>query len=328
MKVRSRAFVRLFVFLAVSSFVFAGDPTQAEQDLFKAIKDRIAGHKQQFPSPVSDILDSLNQEVTKKISCPKGTAVDSVEIKIKTKLVSWAPNPSDPGAQAQYKWNCHADIDKTAKKKTETCNNEISLDAAALRENENSKFNKVVNESILYHEFLHGQKLVDAFADSEWVKRLCNCEFPLYPSGVAVEKPAEDKTKSQQVHSNIRRLQDDYLVNVGQAEQFKIEVRQIERQADGDGSFSIDIDLGDLFPDGKEQIIGKLLPGDNVTGMNDERQGDKIHITGKLIDKTKAGNFRFVIDPSFNAALIRVEIAGVPASEADRHGKPKARGIN
>lgn len=289
--------------LMCASPALADDPTQAEQDLFKAIRARLEGHKAQWPQAVQQTLDSIDHEITLTKNCPNGTKVSSVVLKIRTKLAHWAGSAA--GEDGEYVWNCSPGVANG--KKTLTCDNQILLDEGKLGPEEKEKFGQIANEGLLYHELLHGQQVIDALEDAAWLKRVCNCEFPLYPAGD--ESVEDDAGKGRDAHARINEQQNTYTIDAAKKEGFTVKTQDIRGKAE-DGKFELTIELKDLIAEGKENYTYILTSPENVEDIGAEQQGTKLILRGKLKDKTKSGKLTILVDPPLSAGVARVTITG------------------
>ena len=302
-----------FAFLILSPMVLADEPTEPseiEKQNFKAKLDRIENHSSQLPKggEVNDVIKSLTSTVTKTIDCPKDATLREVTVNITTKHIKWDPKLTIEGKKVplpanrigHYIWNTPYEI--KGKEKTVTATNYIMLDPKVSDPQEkNPPFGPMADEGLLYHEFLHGQLLINAMStDKTWKKKVCNCNFDLGPM---------DKD-----HKQITDFVNTYLQNLAGLDTKVHTVRPSAQKAkDATGRFEVIIAEESILGDKKEWSAEPYFPdGSNVevtgkNGLNIVIKDGKIIAKGKLIDPSKPGFFLVHIDPPTKAIFIAIE---------------------
>lgn len=278
-------------------------PSDSEKSDFAAKLARINAHEAYWTHDIQEVIDGLSDSGHIEVfDCPPSSRVDSVIINIQTHHIKWTKDFKLRGVDGTillpgqrvgwYLWNPWQKVEFGIKKINAI--NLIMLDPAITGPDEKDPLYKHGDETLLYHELLHGQLLIDAMADPTWQQQVCNCTF--------------DTTPTDGNHKKIGPLQNDYLafIAVGATTYIK---KPWPTMARADGSFDIEIVDESIF--GTKQWKSKLLaPGDSgnviinnnavytkeVTN-NEGKKVRKIYVRGKLVDKTKPGFLVLRIDP-------------------------------
>lgn len=278
-------------------------PTEAEQQVYDAKLGRLQANADDMPTPIDEVLaTSFGGFSLLPIDCPDGTAVTRVDVTIYTSLVRWDADLAVANSAGTYDWNCTFTVERGVK--TLICNNWVMLDPAVTVPDEaGNDLDRLADEGLLYHEFLHGQLLINAMLDdAAWQRTMCDCRFDLTPAD-------ED-------HSEIDPLVDQYL-DTRAAETANVTVVRPEAQtAEDDGTF--DLDVG---PATKEApVVSVRFPsgGGNVDGLGVVTAEGRFRVRGRLVDPTLPGRFYLRIDPPTEWLIVGLEEAVVvlPSSAA------------
>ena len=179
----ARAFSSAFLLLL--SLASAQPAPESTQQTFEYVLTDL--QQLSLPTDVSEVVRSLSQPLNLSISCPQGSAVQTVSVTVTTTLQRW-----DAALQAQasdptgiYLWR--GQVQTGPQEKTITFDNALAFDPAALigtDTSEPSPLDALTNQTLVYHELLHGQLLIDAMQNSEaWRESVCACNGPnLAPS--------------------------------------------------------------------------------------------------------------------------------------------------
>lgn len=285
----------LLTLLLISLTGFAGDPedpSAVEIANFRAKLDRLNAHPEKQPVSVSEAIQSLEETITKRIKCPEGLSVDSLIINITTRHVQWdrdlAVNGLDPviedNAIGYYLWTFLSGTDE--RKKTVNFTNYVMLDPNVTDPQENDPLiGPLLDETLLYHELLHGQLMINAMQTPEWIDTVCKCHM--------------DLSAADEEHTQIYDLAAQYLDSIsGDNRQINV-IHPDPTVAEPNGNFSIPLidgrELGKtdwswnvVFSDGANihQASFNLVVIDNV-----------ITATGRLLDPSKVGHVLIYIDP-------------------------------
>lgn len=281
--------VGLLVLTPFKINVFADKPTVptiTEQQRFNVRLHRLQGHTSLVPRKVDDVIKSLSDTVTIRFDCPESTRVSKVTISITTRQIKWDKKltinerkvqiPAD--AVGYYIWHPISMIKQG--EKIINANNFIMFDPDVTdRQGKNSLFGPFADEALLYHEFLHGQLLIDTMTEKDWRYKVCDCVFDLSPQDVD--------------HEQVPELVYAYLQNLAALNE-KVYTIDIPPQSpeDSNGRFEVVIvDAGIL--DNKEnwEAISFYPERSNVEPASFAVQikDGKIVATGRLIDKRNKG---------------------------------------
>jgi hypothetical protein len=288
------------VMFLVIPVAFAAPPSQREQDLFDQISTRVSDHSAQWPKDVSDIVLSLDEGCWgMSFPCPGFGKIEAVTFWVCTRLAAWDANPKDHDETASYIWDDSPTTTIKGDLKIITYNNEIMIDATYFTWDDSSTVEKILNEGLVYHEFLHGQFGIDYLQSPASVNLACNCNTP-DPAG-----------HSDGGHDHIPGIQDNYIDSVGNLAGASTEVHRPEIEADPDsGTFTVD--LGDK-PNWNG--VARVPDGGNVQNqsVSDPNNDGSIVVSGELIDPDKEGYVMVVVDPDslYIYGFVDVDPAGM-----------------
>jgi hypothetical protein len=157
-------------------------------------------------------------------------------------------------------------------------NNFIMLNSDTTTQREMNSFTgPLVSEAVLYHEFLHGQLLIDAMFEKAWRDKACNCDFDL---------EAADAN-----HEQIPEIALAYLENLAALEK-KIYIVHVPPGAENDSTGYFEVVIA------AASILGKKTKWESYCPERSNVEPSSFHIrikdgkvvaSGKLIDSTKKG---------------------------------------
>jgi len=147
-------------------------PSLREMEIVHSILDRLDGNRVSMPIPVDDAIGSLDRELVKSFDCPAGSAVDSVDVRIRTRHVGWNRHLAVENSMGTYYWN--VELVTRGRHETITAHNWLMIDPRSTGVREAAfGTGEVTNEALLYHELLHGQLLMSAMDTSKWQRDAC-----------------------------------------------------------------------------------------------------------------------------------------------------------
>lgn len=290
---KANTFVDLFLILSLplagwlNFQIFADEPkapTMAEKQNFVAQFDKLQSHVVLFPKNLDEAIKSLTDSVTFTFDCPETAKVRQVSIRIATRQIKWDADLSvnnekvgiPPRAAAYYIWQPKIIIKN--REKQVVANNFIMLNSDTTTQRErNSLIGPLVDEAVLYHEFLHGQLLMDAMLEKTWRAKACNCDFDLDPADAN--------------HEQIPELAFAYLENLAALEK-QIYAVHIPPVAENDSTGDFEVVIA------AASILAKRTKWDSYCPERSNVEPASFHIrikdkkvvaSGKLIDKTKKG---------------------------------------
>jgi len=321
----SRIFLVLILGISITALLFtipdawagldgSAPPNDAEQGLFNTLRDRVLAHSGQWPHSVEDKIQTTFgglSFVPRDCSGVEGTTVDEVRMTVNGKLLHFddavarnngVPNagPNDAGYDI---WKCDVTIETNEEEpmriKNLTCENHIMLNQPQLTPFEGSGAGMILSESVLYHEFLHGQFVIDAYFDDDYIEKACK-SFPDTGGNIDLSPLDTD-------HVRIGPLETQYILNVAAVEEGTTAVvnNQIT-SAQEDCSFSIDVStLTEKSP-----FTFQVIALANIAGFSVPEGGTEI--TGTL-ETNDAGNclegsMLILIDPPSQAEVVHLTI--------------------
>jgi hypothetical protein len=173
------------------------EPTMAEQLHFKTMRDSLQRHWTLYPQKIDDAIKTLSDSIAIAFDCPETTRVRSVIIKITTRLIKWDKDllinekriSPPPDAAGYYIW--HPTVIISNGEKHITADNLIMFDSSFTEHQVNTTLRPLAEESMLYHELLHGQLLINAMYEQAWRDKVCGCYFDLGPGDAEHERIPE-----------------------------------------------------------------------------------------------------------------------------------------
>ena len=204
-RMRARASRMSLMFILLLGSASAQPTPESTRQTF----ERVLSDLQRLPLPadVSEVVRSLSQPLDLSLGCPPGSAVERVSITITTTLGRWdgalRAQANDPSGI--YLWRGR--VRTGSQEKTMTFDNVLAFDPAALtgtraeastsgaESGTRSPLDALTDRTLVYHELLHGQLLIDAMQNSRaWRESVCACNGP-------------DLAPSDAEHSEIPRLE-------------------------------------------------------------------------------------------------------------------------
>lgn len=288
--------------LSLARPAVAGPPSAAEQAVFDAILLRLTAHAGSMPKAVGSAFQTMTPGCwTATVPCPAGAEVTCIEYKVCTSLVAWSAAAAGDGQGAAYLWDATPTITEENGCKVIVMDNEVMVDQAALSVGEapgRGDIDRTVNETLLYHELLHGQLGIEALDDAEIVNPVCQCAGP---------NPA---ARSDAGHQVIPGLQDGYLVAAGVALGANVQIVRIQPVAGTDGGFALD--FGPVAPG---CVVNVVAPENgNIAAINvaDPDTNNHVAVTGRLAQAGQAGRIIVLIDPPLLWQIVYTEIMPGP----------------
>ena len=290
-----------------STQICADDPTEAEEALFDAVDTRLRANKAKAPQPVDRALVAVGSlTYTKDFPCPRGSQDLRVTLLVNTALQKWDPNR--PGLTADtaalHTVNLKPEVFETIEiildgngtmvegiVKLVQFNNELRLNVAAMQPDGTNAAADIVNEGVLYHEYLHSEFFIDR-AVSEIRRQLdslcASNDFELIRDKLDSNNDVE--------HERIKPLHERYMEN---NESRGIDFTQLDLTAastNPNGEFSFRIDSTKDLVLGSKVISyqSENIEFFNITGW--DISADTLDYGGKL-DTTTPGWVWVIIDP-------------------------------
>jgi hypothetical protein len=258
-------------------------PTTAEQQRFKARLDSLRAHSALHPHKLDEVVTSFTDSITLAFDCPETAKVRTVRIKITTRQIQWDEALIVNGKKIEIPHNTagyyiwHPKIVIRKREKHFTADNLIMLDFSLSDRQAKNPLGPLADESVLYHEFLHGQLLIEAMSEKEWRDDACDCNL--------------DLNAADGDHKRIPELVYAYLENLASLDE-RVYAVYIPPLAAKDDQGNFEVVLGKAGKTGRKQTWGSYYPErSNVDPASfDIRIKDKkIVAMGRLIDKNNKG---------------------------------------
>ena len=232
---------------------------------------------------VSELLETFEKPLIISFPCDSNDQNNQVVSVIKTKLTRFDETQThDEGVitGGTYTWKCT--VTTTDGKITMDCDNELKINSDYIMQNvqKDPRIKKIENQIMMYHEFLHGQLMLDAIKSSEkWRDDTCN-----KPSDGKIDYSYSDKT-----HKIINPLQQEFAAQLIERAGGKMVVTEIVFEETNGGSFAKKVVSLNEFPQFIEDGISVSLRGTNLINTKFSSQDSDIILYGNLINKTEPG---------------------------------------
>jgi len=283
------AFVIVGFLLAnlVPAFGIYEPPTKREQDLYNQLLAEFTKLDIQ-KKDTSDVINTFDKPLILTFPCNYTDTNNLVVNVIKTRLARFDETQAHQGdliTGGSYTWQCQ--ITTQEGKVTNDCNNELRLNPDLLSNDTgiDTRVHQVENLVILYHEFLHGQLMIDAIKSSDkWKQDVCN-KSP----DVNIDYSYADGS-----HKIINPLQTQFASKLVENEGGQLIIKEISPAETINGSFSVGIFSKQDYPQ-YSNGIRITLRGTNIADTVFSSTGANVTLAGHLVNKTISGNAWFYI---------------------------------
>ena len=294
-------------------------PTTEEKNIYKAKMERWKSNL--APRSVDDIISSLGTDglgtyvkVAERECIPPNDNFDKVEIRVKTRLVTWVDN-SETENHPGFFWKESARQKIENRVKIVEVDFALMLDPDIARVQESDELGQMIDDSLLYHELLHGQLAINNWSRPDWNgwNELCKCNLNYQASdNYAVGDPD---------HEEIPSLEREYLGQIAEDRGYELEIRDIARGATDNGEISIEIQMpADKDPPYTWNFISTCI--DNLEG-EPINNGNTLKVTGTLPDGIDSARIWVWIDPPNYGKIVYVDIVrGGSPEKPDRPSGP------
>lgn len=265
--------------------VFSDDyipPTKQEQDLYKELLAEFEKLDIQ-KKDVSDVLGTFEKPLVISFPCGSTDVNELVVSVIKTKLARFDEDPHHEEGiitGGTYTWKCT--VTTSDGKITIDCDNELKINSDFLMQDgeRDQRIKKVENQIVMYHEFLHGQLMIDAIQSSEqWRNDTCN-------------KPPDEKidySYSDKTHKVINPLQQEFTAQLIEQSGGKMLVKEIPIEETNNGTFTTKVTSLSDFPQFIKNGIRVSLRGTNLVNTEFTSHDSDVFLSGNLENKTESG---------------------------------------
>jgi len=288
----------------VPAFGIYEPPTKREQDLYNQLLSEFTKLDIQ-KKDVSDVLSTFDKPLVVTFPCNYTDLNNLVVNVVKTRLARFDETLAHQGeliTGGTYTWQCQ--ITTQEGKITNECNNELRLNPDLLTNGTgiDPRVHQVENLVILYHEFLHGQLMIDAIKSSDkWKQDVCN------------KSPDEniDYSYADGSHKIINPLQTQFASKLVENEGGGLIIKEILPSETINGTFSIDVFAKQDYPQ-YANGIRVTLRGANIADTIFSTSGTDVTLSGHLVNKTTSGIAWFYIFESQNQTS-NAEIKIIPS---------------
>ena len=232
---------------------------------------------------VSEVLETFEKPLVISFPCNSTDQNNQVISVLKTKLTRFDETQTHEEGVitgGTYTWKCT--VTTTEGKITMDCNNELKINSDYIMHDvqKDPRIKKIENQIMMYHEFLHGQLMIDAITSSEkWREDTCN-KLP----GEKIDYSYSDKT-----HKIINPLQQEFASQLIEQAGGKMVVKEITVEETNGGSFAKKVGSLNDFPQFIKNGISVSLRGTNLINTKFSSQDSDIILYGNLINKTEPG---------------------------------------
>lgn len=289
------AIVALLFTNFVSAYATYEPPTQQEQNLFRQLFSQF--EKIDVPKKdVTDVIQTFEKPLIISFPCNSNDTNNFIIAIITTRLAKFddVATHEDQVIGGTYTWNCV--VTTEAGKVTLQCNNELRLNSNLLLNGTgvNPQVHQVENDVVLYHEFLHGQLMIDAIKSSEtWKHEICNI----------TPQETIDYSYTDPDHKIINPLQTQFASELMQEQGGELVTRYIMPNETQNGGFTINafnISNYTQFRNGGEVTLRAV----NIDNTKFSSYNNTVFLEGTLINQTQPGiAWLYVIDNQTNQTM-------------------------
>ncbi|MEO9277061.1 MAG: hypothetical protein ABI340_04700 [Nitrososphaera sp.] len=268
------------------SFASYESPTKGEQNAFNQLLSEF--QKIKIPKKdVSDVISTFNKPLITTFTCNANDTNHLIVIVVKTALAKFDKSTThqDMITGGTYTWQCLITTEQGTI--TVYCNNELRLNPDVISNYTGIDYgiHQIENLAILYHEFLHGQLMIDAIKNSsQWREEICN------------KQPGDtvDYSYADSDHKVINPLQTQFTSELVAKSGGKMLTQEITPQETTDGKFSTQVlNLRD-YPE-FENGAKITMRASNMENTSFSTIQNNVFLDGQLVNKTKSGMVWFYI---------------------------------
>ena len=242
-----------------------------------------------LPEGVGDVVKSLSQPVTFSFDCARGDPVARVSVSVTTTLKAWDPAAIEAQAWGRgtgeesgaYLWNGAITTRTSAQtsEKEMDFSNALLFDPRALTEPQ-GPLGELSNQTLLYHELLHGQLLLDAMKRADWRKSACKENSP-------------DLSAADANHERIPGLEQRLAQTLAQRAPNVFALNVPPQGSSRQGAFSVTLgSVTKLLGDSRSFTVSFLFETDSNIQQGETEialDGGKVVVKGTLVDPARAG---------------------------------------
>ena len=281
------------------SFASYETPTKGEQNAFNQLLDEF----QSINVPkkdVSDVISTFDKALITTFTCNSNDTNHLIVVVVKTALAKFDQTTThqDTVTGGTYTWQCLI----TTQQGTITvyCNNELRLNPDVISNSTgiDSGIHQIENLAILYHEFLHGQLMIDAIKNSsQWRHEICNKQ-----PGDTVDYSFADSD-----HQIIDPLQTQFTTELVEKSGGKMLTQEVSPLEAPGGKFSVKVLSLHDYPE-FENGAKITMRASNMENTAFSTVENDVFLDGQLVNKTKSGMALFYIFKDQNQTMSSYQI--------------------
>ncbi len=296
----SRAF-SVFILVTLASFGFAQPDLQTlgSSSPQRALFQKTLAELQSvaLPEGVEGVVKSLSQPVTFSFECAQGDPVARVSVSVTTTLKAWDPAAVEAqasgrgtgGESGAYLWDgaIRTRTGAQTSEKEMVFSNALLFDPKALAEPQ-GPLGELSNQTLVYHELLHGQLLLNAMKREDWRASACKRNSP-------------DLSAADANHERIPKLEQRLAQTLAARAPNMFALDVPPQGANRQGRFSVTLgSVTELLGDSRSFSVSFLFDtGSNIQQGKTEvaLEDGKVVVTGNLSDPARAGFVLLGLEP-------------------------------
>ncbi len=264
----------------VSAYATYNPPTEQEKNLFSQLLDNFE-KVDVTKKDVSDVIQTFGKPLVISFPCNANDTNNFVVAVITTRLAKFDETNvhEDQVIGGTYTWNCL--ITTEAGKVTLQCNNELRLNSSILLNGTgvNPAVHQIENDVVLYHEFLHGQLMIDVIkSPGAWREEVCN----------KTPQDTIDYSYADSDHKIINPLQSQFASELMEKEGGELITKYILPNETRSGDFATTVFKISSYPQFRNG--GEItLRAVNIDHTEFGSTNNIIFLNGTLVNKTEPG---------------------------------------
>ncbi|MDE1763338.1 MAG: hypothetical protein KGH88_03725 [Thaumarchaeota archaeon] len=280
------AIIALLVTNSASAYATYEPPIKQETSLFGQLLNQFE-QVDVAKKDVADVVQTFGKPLVISFPCNSNDTNNFVVAVVTTRLARFDETQvhEDQVIGGTYTWNCL--VTTEAGKVTLQCNNELRLNSDILLNGTgvDPAVHQVENEVVLYHEFLHGQLMIDAIKSlGTWRQEICN----------KTPQQEIDYTYADPDHKIINPLQSKFASELMEEKGDEVITKSILPNETQNGYFATTVfKISDYpqFRNGGEVTLRAVNMDDTGFGS----ANNIVFLNGTLVDKTEPGIAWFYI---------------------------------
>ena len=250
-----------------------------------------------LPEGVEGVIKSLSQPVTFSFECAQGDPVSRVSVSVTTTLKAWDPAAIEVQASGRgtgeesgaYLWNgtIRTRTGARTSEKEMAFSNALLFDPKALAEPQ-GPLDELSNQTLVYHELLHGQLLLNEMKREDWREEAC-------------KESSSNLNAADADHARIPKLEQRLAQTLAQRAPNVFALDVPPQGASRQGEFSVTLgSIANLLGDSRSFSVSFLFDmGSNIRRGETEvaLEDGKVVVKGNLDDPSQPGFVLLMLEP-------------------------------